>query len=53
MKLKKFKVYEYDIIDKDGDVYAGSYTIYEEVEPLHFKNERLVQQFEAPIPNRE
>lgn len=44
MKLKR---YEYSINNDNGrGTYVGSYTIKENVQPLGYKNEKLVQEFE-------
>ena len=43
----KFRVYEYPLKDKKGNVYFGSYTIKNGVKPMGFKDERLVQVFEG------
>ena len=45
----KLKVYEYPLKNNDGKIYYGSYTIKENVKPLKFKGERLVQVFEYEI----
>ena len=42
----KMKVYEYPLKTKKGTLYVGSYTIKENVKPLGFKGEKLVQTFE-------
>ena len=42
----KLKVYEYPLKDNKGHIYHGSYTIKENVEPLKFQGEKLVQVFE-------
>ena len=45
--MTKYKRYEYPLKDKNGQTYYGSYTIKEGVKPLGFKDEKLVQKFEA------
>lgn len=45
----KFKVYEYPLKDVNGKTYFGSYTIKNSVEPLRFKDEKLVDTFEAKV----
>lgn len=45
--MEKYRRYEYPLKDKNGNVYYGSYTIKEGVKPLGFKDEKLVQKFEA------
>ena len=49
----KFKIYEYPLKDGQGNIYNGSYTIKENVKPLHFKGEQLVGEFEAEVGNYE
>jgi len=49
MKSQKFKVYEYPLIDVRGHIYYGSYTIKESAKPCGFKNEQLVDTFEAVV----
>lgn len=48
-----FKVYQYPIKDKKGNIIIGSYTIKEEVKPLGFEGERLVSEFQADIYTHE
>lgn len=48
MKKLKLKVYEYPLKDDEG-TYLGSYTIKEDVKPLGFKGERLVDELEITI----
>lgn len=45
----KFRRYEYPMKTTDGTKYHGSYTIKEGIEPLNFKDEQLVQEFEAEV----
>ena len=49
LKTETFKVYEYPLKDENGHTYFGSYTIKNSIEPLEFKNERLVGRFEAVV----
>ena len=51
--MTKFKVYEYPLKDGEGNIYYGSYTIKDGVNPLHFKGEQLVDKFEAEVDKRE
>lgn len=44
LKKQRFKVYEYPIKDKNG-TYLGSYTIKNDLPPLGYKGEKLVQAF--------
>lgn len=44
MKIN-LKRYEYTIKEKNGKSYKGSYTIKEDVKPLGYEDERLVQKF--------
>ena len=53
MTKQVFKVYQYPIKDKKGNIIIGSYTIKEEVEPLGFEGERLVSKFKATIYTKE
>ena len=48
----KFKRYEYPLKDNNGNDYYGSYTIKVGVKPLGFKNEKLVQTFEATVKSK-
>lgn len=47
--MQKFKRYEYPLKDDNGNEYVGSYTIKENVKPLGFKGEKLVDKFEAKV----
>lgn len=47
--LQKFKVYEYPLKTPNGYEYQGSYTIKENVKPLGFKGEKLVDTFTAEV----
>lgn len=49
MVKKTLKRYEYPLKDSKGNVYYGSYTIKDNVKPKCFKDEKLVQKFEALI----
>lgn len=46
---KILKAYRYPLKTKEGKDYEGYYTIYDEVERLRFKGERLVATFEIEI----
>ena len=46
---QRLKVYEYPLKDGKGQIYYGSYTIKNEIEPLGFKGERLVQKFTVEV----
>ena len=46
--MAKLKRYEY-LIKIGKDIITGSYTIREGVRPSGFKNEKLVQEFEAEV----
>ena len=47
--LQTLKVYEYPLKTQDGKTYQGSYTIKENVKPLGFKGEKLVDTFTAEV----
>ena len=47
--MTKLKRYEYPIKVGDKVICIGSYTIKEDIKPLGFKNEKLVQEFEAEV----
>ena len=49
LKNQKFKVYEYPLKGKNNKTYYGSYTIKENVKPLGFFGEKLVDTFETPV----
>jgi hypothetical protein len=49
MKTETFKVYEYPLKDSRGNTYYGSYTIKNSIKPLGFKDEKLVQRFQAVV----
>ena len=46
----KFKVYEYPLKDANGKTHYGSYTIKNDVKPLKFKGEKLVNVFTVDDP---
>ena len=49
LKKERFKVYEYPLKDKNGNVYFGSYTIKADVKPKGFKGEKIVDKFVAEV----
>ncbi len=49
MSTQQFYRFEYPLIDENNNIYFGSYTIKSNVEPLHFKGEKLVEVFSASI----
>ena len=46
--IQKMKVYEYPLKDENEEYYVF-YTIKEEVEPLRFDKEKLIQSFEYEL----